>query len=106
MIRFSKGQMNQTVQSLIDSGAWEEPATGDEELEKEYAAQMASRVKRTEFNPKTNEIQVYWREGRNDHARDLANQQVLGAILTDLVPDPAAERLTRSEKETSVASAP
>jgi len=99
LIRFSKAQMNQKVQELIDSGAWEEPITGDEELEKEYNAQMASRVKRTEFDKKTNETRVYWREGRNDHARDLANHQVLGAILANLVPDPCAERLTKSEKE-------
>lgn len=99
LIRFSKQQMNQKVQELIDSGAWEEPVAGEEpEMEKEYNAQMSSRVKKTEFNAKTNETKVYWREGKNDHARDLANQQVLGAILRDLLPDPATERQSRGEK--------
>lgn len=99
VIRFSKTQMNQKVQELIDSGAWEEPVTGDAELEAEYNAQMSSRVKRTEFDRKTNETRVYWREGKNDHARDLANHQVLGAILSDLVPDPCVELQSKSEKE-------
>ena len=94
--------MNQKVQELIDALLWEEPITGDEETEKEYNAQMSSRVKRTEFDKKTNETRVYWKEGRNDHARDLANHQVLGAILADLVPDPCAERLSRSEQRQSI----
>ena len=102
VIRFSKSQMNQKVQELIDALLWEEPITGDEETEKEYNAQMSSRVKRTEFDKKTNETRVYWKEGRNDHARDLANHQVLGAILADLVPDPCAERLSRSEQKQSI----
>jgi len=99
VIRFSKSQMNQKVQELIDALLWEEPITGDEDTEKEYNAQMSSRVKRTDFDKKTNETRVYWKEGRNDHARDLANHQVLGAILADLVPDPCAERLSRSEQK-------
>lgn len=99
MIRFSKGQMNAIVQQLIDSGAWEEPLTGDADLEKEYNAQMAARVKLTEFDRKTNEVRVYWKEGHNDHARDLANHQALAAILADLLPDPVAEQLSKSEKK-------
>jgi len=91
--------MNQKVQELIDALLWEEPITGDEDTEKEYNAQMSSRVKRTEFDKKTNETRVYWKEGRNDHARDLSNHQVLGAILADLVPDPCSERLSRSEQK-------
>lgn len=99
IIRFSKNQMNAVVQQLIDSGAWEEPVTGDAELEQEYSAQMAARVKLKEYVSKTNEVRVFWKEGRNDHARDLANQQVLGAILADLLPDPLAEQLSGSEKK-------
>lgn len=100
LIRFSKAQMNQKVQEMLDSGAWEEPISGeDAEMEKEYNAQMSARTKRTEFDKKTNEARVFWREGRNDHARDLANMQCLGAILADLLPDPATERLSTREKE-------
>lgn len=98
LILFSKPQMNQVVQSLIDSGRWEEPITGERELEEEYAAQMASRVKRVEYSAKTGEARIYWKEGKNDHARDLANMQALGAILDDRLPDPAEERLAPSEK--------
>jgi len=107
LIRFSKPQMNQKVQELIDHGHWEEPITGeDPEMEKEYSAQMSARVKKTSYNAKTGEASVFWREAKNDHARDLANQQVLGAILRELLPDPASERLTPSEqKEVEVVAA-
>ena len=98
LIRFSKPQMNQKVQELIDSGRWEEPMdSADPEMDKEYSLQMASRVKKTEFNAKTGQSKQYWKESKNDHARDLANAQVLGAMLSDLIPDPAAEVLARSE---------
>lgn len=100
MIRFSKSQMNAKVQEMIDRGFWKEPITGDEEIEKEYNAQMGSRVKRTEFDRKTNQTRVYWREGKNDHARDLANQQALGAIMARLIPDAASDILSRSESQT------
>lgn len=98
LILFSKPQMNQIVQSLLDSGRWEEPMTGEPEMETEYALQMAARVKRTEWNAKTGEAKIYWRETKNDHARDLANMQVLGAMLAEKIPDPAGERLSKSEK--------
>jgi hypothetical protein len=100
LIRFSKYQMNQQVQRLIDSGVWLEPQNAeDPEMEKEYAAQMGSRIKQSTYNPKTGQTKVWWKESKNDHARDLANEQVLGAILKDCLPDPAMERLTKSEEE-------
>ena len=99
LIRFSKPQLNQKVQELIESGAWEEPLNGlDAEMEKEYNAQMAARIRKTSTSPKTGEISVYWYEAKNDHARDLANMNTLGAILAELLPDPVLERLTKSEK--------
>lgn len=102
LIRFSKNQMNQKVQELIESGVWEEPPfDGADEMEKEYNAQMSARVKKTEFDSKTGETRVYWKETQNDHARDLANMQVLGAILMDLLPDPVLERQTTTEKKES-----
>ena len=98
VIFFSKSRMNAKVQELIDAGVWEEPEKSvDKEMEKEYNAQMASRFRRTVFSKKTNEVQVYWYEGKNDHARDLANQQVLGAMQDDILSDPATEQLTRTE---------
>jgi len=100
LIRFSKPVMNSKVQELIDAGLWEEPLTGtDPEMDKEYSAQMSSRVKKTEYNARTGETKVFWKESKNDHARDLANQAVLGAILQELLPDPASERLSKSEEE-------
>ena len=98
LIRFSKPQMNTLVQRLIDRGQWIEPITGESpEIEAEYNSQMASRVRRTEWDKKTNEQKVYWREGQNDHARDLANSQCLFAVLMGFIPDPCAEPLTESE---------
>jgi len=100
LILFSKYQLNQQVQRLIDQGVWMEPQNSeDPEMEKEYAAQMGSRIKQSEYNPKTGQTKVWWKESKNDHARDLANMQTLGAILRDCLPDPAMERLTKSEKE-------
>lgn len=101
LIIFSKYQLNQKVQELVDSGTWMEPLNSeDPDMEKEYAAQMGSRVKKSEYNPKSGQTKVWWKEGKNDHARDLANMQVLGAILMDCLPDPAMERRTKSEDET------
>jgi hypothetical protein len=100
LILFSKPQMNQKVQELIDHGHWEEPLNSDDpEMEKEYALQMSSRVKKTDFNAKTGKTKIFWKESKNDHARDLANMQVLGAVLKDLIPDPAAEQLSEREKK-------
>jgi hypothetical protein len=98
LIRFSKPALNQKVQELIDHGHWEEPVGGDSAMEKEYAAQMASRVRKSKFDPKTGRTKVYWHESQNDHARDLANQQTLGAILDRRCPDPAEEILTTKEQ--------
>lgn len=100
LIRFSKPQLNQKVQELIESGLWEEPLNDlDPEMEKEYNAQMGARIRKTSTNPKTGEISVFWYENKNDHARDLANMNTLGAILTDCVADPVTERLTKSEQK-------
>jgi hypothetical protein len=98
-IRFSKPQINQLVQQLIDNGRWIEPVSGDSDMEKEYASQMSSRVKVRDFNAKTGKTKVFFRESKNDHARDLANMQVLAAILREVLPDPAMERLSESEKK-------
>lgn len=100
LIRFSKGQMNMLVQRLIDQGVWKEQLESEDvEMAAEYAAQMASRVVKRDRNEKTGEVKVYFKEGKNDHARDLANQAALKAVLRDLVPDPAAEQLTKSEQK-------
>lgn len=105
LIRFSKYQLNQVVQRLIDSGDWMEPQNFDDpEMEKEYAAQMGSRIKQSHYDPKKGKTKVWWKEGKNDHARDLANMQVLGAIMEDCLPDPAMERLSESERERVVKS--
>ncbi len=99
LIRFSKPQMNSLVQRLIDSGHWEEPITSeDPEMEKEYNAQMAARVKKTYWNAKTGVGETVFKESKNDHARDLANGQCMGAVLDDRLPDPAEERLSAGEK--------
>ena len=93
--------MNQKVQELIDAGAWEEPSC-DDEMEREYSAQMSSRVRVTDYNKRTGQAAVFWKESKNDHARDLANEQVCFAIIEKLLPDPVTEKLTKSEKEQNV----
>jgi len=98
LIRYSKDAMNQAVQSLIDSQRWEEPvADPGDAMESEYNAQMASRVRKSEYNARTGETKVFWRESKNDHARDLANIQCLAGILLKLMPDPALEMKTETE---------
>ena len=72
--------------------------TADPEMEKEYSQQMAARVRKTDYVARTGQIRVFWKESKNDHARDLANMNVLGAILSELVPDPAMERTTTKEE--------
>lgn len=92
LIRFSKDRLNAKVQELIDSGRWEEPVTsGDKAMDSEYANQMAARVRMVERAGKTGEQRVYWRESKNDHARDLANLQVLCALKLRLIRDSADE---------------
>jgi hypothetical protein len=99
LITFSKAQLNQKVQEMIDNGSWEEPLNStDPEMEAEYAQQMSARVRKTEYVARTGETRVFWKESKNDHARDLANMNSLGAILSDLVPDPAMERTTAKEE--------
>lgn len=100
LVRFSKHQMNQKVQELIDSGAWEEPNLSTE-MEEEYSAQMSSRVKVTDYDKRTGQAKIYWKESKNDHARDLANLQVVFAVIEKLLPDPVTEKLTKTEKETN-----
>jgi hypothetical protein len=99
LIMFSKSALNQKVQELIDNGRWEEPLNStDPEMEAEYSQQMAARVRKTDYVARTGETRVFWKESKNDHARDLANMNTLGAMLADLVPDPAMERLSTGEK--------
>jgi hypothetical protein len=99
LIRFSKLQMNEIVQRLHDSGLWIQPTTVSPEMQKEYSEQFGARVRIRDFDPKTGKTRVWWKEGKNDHGRDLANMQALGAVVSDLVPDPATERLTPSEEK-------
>jgi hypothetical protein len=100
LVRFSKHQMNEKVQQLIDAGLWEEPAS-DDEMEREYSAQMSSRVKVTDYDKRTGQPRIFWKESKNDHARDCANMQCCFAVIEKLLPDPVTERLTKTEKETN-----
>lgn len=98
VLRFSKAHLNQLVQDMVDNGAWEEPMTPptgeSQEMFETYAEQMAARVK--VFDPEKKI--TAWYESPNDHARDLANMQCLMALQLDLIPDPATEQQTGSEK--------
>ncbi len=87
VILFSKPVMNGRVQNLIENGLWEEPQGLAGELEQQYVEQMAGRIRKEQYNPKTGQTKIFWWESKNDHARDLANMQVLAATLCDILPD-------------------
>jgi hypothetical protein len=87
VIRFSKPVMNGRVQNQISNGLWEEPSGLDGEMEQQYVEQMAGRIRKETYDPKTGKTKIWWWESKNDHARDLANMQVLGATLSDILPD-------------------
>lgn len=96
LLLFSKQHMNQMTQEMIDSGTWKEPVSGESaEMEAVYNDQMAARVKVVDPIRKT----TSWHEGRDDHARDLANMQCLGAIVMNLLPDPVTQRGEKNEDE-------
>jgi hypothetical protein len=100
LVIYSKAQMNQIVQTLIDSKRWEEPIEGEnKDTEEEYQAQMSARRMVEDFDEKTGQKKSFWKESKNDHARDLANEQVLFAILSDLISDPVIEKLSRKEEQ-------
>jgi hypothetical protein len=99
LIRFSKPQFNQLVQRMIERGTWEEPQTEETDIEKEYAEQMSSRIRVVEHNRKTGHAKVFWRETKNDHARDLANMQCAMAVAGRVIADPIAEQLTTTEQK-------
>lgn len=84
---FAKPTLNGRVQGLIDAGLWEEPITEDTELEREYAIQMAGRIRKVFYDEKTGRSKVVWWESKRDHARDLANMQTVGATLAEILPD-------------------
>jgi hypothetical protein len=86
LIIFSKERFNMRVQYLIDNGLWEEPPCDDSEMEKEYNRQMAQRVRVHARNKKTNAREDYFKEGKDDHAKDLANQSTLMATLKECLP--------------------
>jgi hypothetical protein len=100
LVRFSKPQMNELVQRLYENGRWIQPQSGNPEMQKEYSEQFGSRVRMREFDQKTGKTKVWWKESKNDHGRDLANMQAFGAVVEDLMPDPAMERMGDGEKPT------
>src|SRR5262249_17911442 len=99
LIRFSKPQMNEIVQRLHDHGRWVQSTSSNPEMQQEYSEQFSARVRMREFDTKTGKTRVWWKESKNDHGRDLGNMQACGGVLTDLIPDPATERLSETEKK-------
>ena len=87
LIFFAKAIYNQRVQGLIESGLWEEPAGSDNENEREYVRQMGGRMKKVKLDRATGALKEFWWESQDDHARDLANGQVLWATLARILPD-------------------
>jgi hypothetical protein len=76
------------VQTLIDNGLWEEPeAQPGDEMEAEYSRQMAGRFEKQEYSKKDNRLKKIWWEGKNDHARDLANMQIFFATAAKILAD-------------------
>ncbi len=81
------------LDGLIEKGIWKEPQNvEDEALEEEYRRQMAANFKRKMVNSRTKAVTFVRVDGENNHAKDLGKILILGAILTDVMPDPYDER--------------
>jgi hypothetical protein len=108
LIFFSKPTYNKRVQELIDRGLWEEPiAKPGDEMDAEYSRQMSQRIERHEYDRKTNIEKSYWWEGKGDHARDLANMQILFATMYKtregfrILPDGVSEEKEKENQQST-----
>ena len=89
MIRFSAPTYTALVQDLIDNGRWIEPDS-DAPMDKECRKQMAAEFLReiTVGNKDARRTKKVWVcPSRNNHARDCAKMQGLGARVLGILPD-------------------
>lgn len=88
LIRFADQTLCDKVQGLIDSGAWIEPQGDGDPMEVEYRKQMSAVAQVPKKDRYGNTIFVFETLDDNNHAWDVAKFQCLGAVLTDIIPDP------------------
>lgn len=90
LIKFSAPTYTARVQWLIDHGMWIEPDDADDPMGQECRKQMASEfLKEIVIGNKQarRTKKIYVCPSGNNHARDDAKQQVLAAVLLDVLPD-------------------
>lgn len=86
LVRFSAPVCADKVQSLIDNGQWIEPQDRDDDMEREYKAQMAGEFKRRKINKFTGRQEMVWVcPSGNNHAFDCAKEQVAMAMIAGLL---------------------
>lgn len=86
LIRFAAAAAAEKVHELIDRRQWIEPADRDDDLEREYRAQMAAEFKRRRTNTFTGRVDWVWVcPSGNNHAFDCAKEQIAGAWLLGLL---------------------
>jgi hypothetical protein len=92
-IDFSSPTYADRLENLIDLGLWEEPDISDSDpMEVQYRKQMASEFKkRFTVGPLKKERFLWVCPSKNNHYRDCAKMQVLGATLLDILPDELPE---------------
>lgn len=91
MIRFSAPTYTARVQQLIDHGLWIEPeGMENDPMDRECKKQMAAEFLREVVvgNKQARRVKKIWVcPSKNNHARDDAKLQVLGAVLLEILPD-------------------
>lgn len=88
LIRWSNPTIKDRLQRIIERGLWKEPPPDEaDEMDKEYRRQMRGQWRKPIRDPKTGRTRWAWVDNGNDHARDCACMQVLGATLLRLLPD-------------------
>jgi hypothetical protein len=89
--RFDSDEIQNTLEGLIESGFWEEPRDDGSVEEKDYRTQMSSEFK--------DEKGKWVCPSRNNHYRDCAKMQTLGAILMGWIQDPMDNRTEKERAE-------
>ena len=92
LIRWSNRTIKDRLQRQMDRGLWiEPPAVPGDEMEAEYATQMRGQWRKMVRDRRTGKQTWEWLDNGNDHARDCACMQVLGATLMRILPDMETE---------------
>lgn len=88
LVRWSNPTIKDRLAGHMRKGRWIEPDTDPEAPgEKEYYRQMRGQWKANRKHPTTGRVIWFWKDNGDDHARDCACMQVVGASILSLLPD-------------------